>query len=180
MRRYAIIYSMKGVVIMGKEMETTKIRDEFIERVKQAFEEQFDAFCLITGSGVLALPGVDADGNEFYYKIQISVPRGSRDGKGGYIPWDAEFDAKEYQRTDKEQTDHQDRAVVSQSAQVSYADRIDYDPHDCKCYLTFFIQFLHLLSFCAAAKKAPFHARSRCPAIRSSSYSSPLLAIMLA
>lgn len=83
---------------MGKEMETTKVRDEFIEQVKKAFEEQFDAFCLITGSGILALPGVDANGNEFYYKIQISVPRGTRDGNGGYIPWDAEGDAEEYQR----------------------------------------------------------------------------------
>lgn len=95
---------------MGKEMETTKIRDEFIERVKQVFEEQFDAFCLVTDSGVLALPGVDADGNEFYYKIQISVPRGSRDGKGGYIPWDAEFDAKEYQRKLDEKAEAKRRA----------------------------------------------------------------------
>ena len=81
---------------MGKEMETTKIRDSFIEEVKAAFEEHFDAFCLVTGSGILALPGVDNEGNEFYYKIQISVPRGTRDGNGGYIPWDAEADAEEY------------------------------------------------------------------------------------
>jgi len=82
---------------MGKEMEITKIRDGFIEQVKTAFEEHFDTFCLVTGSGELAFPGIDSDGNEFYYKIQISVPRGTRDGKGGYIPWDPEFDAKEYQ-----------------------------------------------------------------------------------
>lgn len=95
---------------MGKEMETTKIRDEFIEQVKKAFEEQFDSFCLVTGSGILALPGVDAEGNEFYYKIQISVPRGTRDGKGGYIPWDATADAIEYQRKLEEKTEEKRRA----------------------------------------------------------------------
>lgn len=82
---------------MGKEIEATKVRDNFIEEVKAAFEEHFDAFCLIAGSGILALPGVDSEGNEFYYKIQISIPRGKRDGKGGYIPWDAEHDAEQYQ-----------------------------------------------------------------------------------
>lgn len=81
---------------MGKEIEATKIRDNFIEEVKSAFEKHFDTYCLVTGSGVLAFPGVDNEGNEFYYKIQISVPRGKRDGSGSYIPWDAEGDAKEY------------------------------------------------------------------------------------
>ena len=81
---------------MGKEIEATKIRDGFIEQVKTAFEEHFDTFCLVTGSGILAFPGVDEQGNEFYYKIQISVPRGKRDGSGGYIPWDAEKDAEAY------------------------------------------------------------------------------------
>ena len=81
---------------MGKEMEATKVRDEFIGQVCKAFEEHFDTFCLVAGSGILALPGVDEQGNEFYYKVQISVPRGTRDGKGGYIPWDAEKAADAY------------------------------------------------------------------------------------
>lgn len=81
---------------MGKEIETTKIRDEFVEQVRLSLEKRFDTFCLVAGSGILALPGVDNDGNEFYYKVQISVPRGKRDGNGGYIPWDAEKDADNY------------------------------------------------------------------------------------
>ena len=95
---------------MGKEIEITKMRDNFIEEVKTAFEEHFDAFCLIAGSGILALPGVDANGNEFYYKIQISVPRGTRDGNGGYIPWDAEADAAEYQHKLEEDAEKKRKA----------------------------------------------------------------------
>ena len=82
---------------MGKEIEKTKVRDNFIEEVRKAFEEHFDSFCWVVGSGVLALPGIDSEGNEFYYKVQISVPRGKRDGKGGYIPWDAEADKQQYE-----------------------------------------------------------------------------------
>lgn len=82
---------------MGKESETTKIRDNFIEEVKKAFEQYFDSDCIIAGSGVLAIPGVDEEGNEFFYKIQISIPRGERDGLGGYEPWDAYAEAEAYQ-----------------------------------------------------------------------------------
>lgn len=95
---------------MGKEIEATKVRDEFIEQVKQAFEERFDTFCLITGSGVLALPGVDNNGNEFYYKVQISVPRGKRNGEGSYTPWDAEADAKEYKFNQEQKALEKQRA----------------------------------------------------------------------
>ena len=81
---------------MGKEIDITKIRDDFIENVRKAFEQHFDSDCFVAGSGVLAMPGVDDEGNEFYYKIQISIPRGKRNGEGGYTPWDAYADADAY------------------------------------------------------------------------------------
>lgn len=88
---------MKGAYDMGKEIDATKIRDKFIEDVRKAFEQHFDSDCFVAGSGVLAMPGTDENGNEFYYKIQISIPRGERDGAGGYTPWDAYEDARAYQ-----------------------------------------------------------------------------------
>lgn len=90
---------------MGKESDVTKIRDGFIEEVRKAFEQHFNSDCIITGSGVLAIPGVDDEGNEFYYKIQISIPRGQRDGSGGYIPWDAYADAEDYKMKLQERAD---------------------------------------------------------------------------
>lgn len=82
---------------MGKEMEATKIRDKFVEEVRSTFEQHFDADCFIVGSGIFAMPGVDDEGNEFFYKIQISIPRGERNlAEGGYIPWDAYADAEIY------------------------------------------------------------------------------------
>ena len=90
---------------MGKEMKITQIRDNFIEQVRAAFEEHFDSDCFVAGSGILAIPGVDDEGNEFFYKIQISVPRGSRNGDGSYTPWDAYSDKEEYELKIKEKED---------------------------------------------------------------------------
>lgn len=90
---------------MGKEMKITQIRDNFIEQVRAAFEQHFDSDCFVAGSGILAMPGVDDEGNEFFYKIQISVPRGSRNGDGGYTPWDAYGDKEEYELKVKEKED---------------------------------------------------------------------------
>lgn len=90
---------------MGKEINITRIRDNFIEQVRATLEQEFNSDCFFTASGVLAMPGVDEDGNEFFYKIQISVPRGSRSGDGGYIPWDAYADKEDYELKVKEKED---------------------------------------------------------------------------
>jgi hypothetical protein len=42
----------------------------------------------VVGSGEIAIPVVDAEGNDKYPKIKVSIPRGTRDGNGGYIPYD--------------------------------------------------------------------------------------------
>ena len=39
-------------------------------------------------ASALAVPVVDAEGNEKFVKLAVSVPHGSRDGNGGYIPYD--------------------------------------------------------------------------------------------
>lgn len=108
---------------MGKEIEATKIRDTFIEQVSKAFEEHFDSDCFVAGSGILAMPGVDANGNEFYYKIQISIPRGERDGEGGYRPWDAYADAKEYKRKLAEKEEDKRRAAEKKKREAEEKER---------------------------------------------------------
>lgn len=90
---------------MGKEMKITQIRDNFIEQVRGTLEQKFDSECFFAGSGILAMPGVDDEGNEFFYKIQISVPRGTRNGSGSYIPWDAYIDKEDYEMKVKKKED---------------------------------------------------------------------------
>lgn len=81
---------------MGKEINITKKRDETLETIRQLLAEKFETDCLYVDSGVVMMPGIDDEGNEFYYKIQVSIPRGERTGLGGYTPWDGYAEAEVY------------------------------------------------------------------------------------
>lgn len=82
---------------MGKEMTMTAIRDKYVSDLSEILENFFEAEKIITGSGEIAFPIVDESGNEFYLKIQFSIPRGTRNGSGSYTPYNAYDEAKLYQ-----------------------------------------------------------------------------------
>jgi len=63
----------------------------------------------LVGSGEIAIPVTDSEGNEKYPKIKVSIPRGTRNGEGGYIPYDGHEAAVAY-REEKE-SKAQERAV---------------------------------------------------------------------
>lgn len=81
---------------MGKEMTITSIRDKYINDVTETLENFFEAEKIVTGSGEIAFPIVDDEGNELYLKIQFSIPRGTRNGTGGYTPYNAYDEAEAY------------------------------------------------------------------------------------
>ena len=95
---------------MASKAELEKaLREEVLEVVVSALAEYYDldrnTQISIVGPGEFAIPLVDADGNEKYPKIKISIPRGTRDGNGGYIPYNGEEAAREYaqEKADKAQ-----------------------------------------------------------------------------
>ena len=78
---------------MASKAELEKaLREEVLEVVISALAEHYDldrdTQISVVGPGEIAIPLVDAEGNEKYPKIKISIPRGTRDGMGGYIPYD--------------------------------------------------------------------------------------------
>ena len=89
------------------------LRTEIINTIISALAEHFDldpeAQIEFVGSGEITLPLVDAEGNEKYPKIKVSIPRGTRDGEGGYIPYDGHSAAEDY-KAEKE-SKAQERAV---------------------------------------------------------------------
>ena len=44
----------------------------------------------------LAIPCVDDEGNEKFVLIKVSIPRGTRNGQGGYDPYDGYAVAEDY------------------------------------------------------------------------------------
>ena len=91
----------------------TALRNEIMEVVISALADHFDLDRTeqieFVGSGEIVLPLVDAEGNEKYPKIKVSIPRGTRNGEGGYIPYDGHAAAEDY-KAEKE-SKAQERAV---------------------------------------------------------------------
>lgn len=81
---------------MGKQNLDNAIRKEYMTIITDFFEEVRNTDVLQTSASELAIPVVDADSNEKFVLIKVSVPRGTRDGKGGYIPYDGYAMAEDY------------------------------------------------------------------------------------
>lgn len=73
-----------------------KLRNDFIKRVVKMVNDEMDTDALVVGSSELAIPCLDEENNEKFIKIIISIPRGERDGHGGYIPYDGYSEAEAY------------------------------------------------------------------------------------
>ena len=85
------------------------LRSEVIEVISKALSDHFDCDIITVGSGEISIPVVDAEGNDKYPKIKVSIPRGTRNGEGGYIPYDGYDAAKEYE--EEKESKAQERAV---------------------------------------------------------------------
>lgn len=85
------------------------LRSEIMQVVIDALEAHFDVNAIVVGSGEISIPVTDAEGNEKYPKIKVSIPRGTRNGEGGYIPYDG-YEAAEAYKEEKE-SKAQERAV---------------------------------------------------------------------
>ncbi len=89
------------------------LRTEVMEVIINALCDHFDLDpskqVEIVGSGEIAIPVVDAEGNDKYPKIKVSIPRGTRNGEGGYIPYDGHEAAVAYK--EEKESKAQERAV---------------------------------------------------------------------
>ena len=83
------------------------LRNEILQVIIKALVDHFDAETIAVGSGEISIPVTDAEGNEKYPKIK--VPRGTRNGEGGYDPYDG-YAAGEAFQLEKE-SKAQERAV---------------------------------------------------------------------
>ena len=81
---------------MGKEASRNAQKNELLSTVQTILSAQLNSDVLHVGPSEIAIPGVDAEGNEFFYLVKISIPRGSRNGEGGYNEYDAYAAADEY------------------------------------------------------------------------------------
>lgn len=66
----------------------TKLRVTFMEQVVQMVSKEYETDALSVSASEIAVPVLDEEGNEKFILVKVSIPRGQRDGEGGYIPYD--------------------------------------------------------------------------------------------
>lgn len=81
---------------MTKAQLETKLRNIFLNFVTEQVQIAFDTDVLPVSASELAVPVLDEEGNEKFVLIKVSIPRGTRNGQGGYDPYDGYAIAEDY------------------------------------------------------------------------------------
>ena len=81
---------------MTKAQLETKLRNTFLNFVTEQVQASFDTDVLPVSASELAIPCLDEEGNEKFVLIKVSIPRGTRNGNGGYDPYDGYAVAEDY------------------------------------------------------------------------------------
>lgn len=94
------------------------LREYYLDKIVKYFQESTDEEILRIGNGEIALPCVDADGNERYAQIKVIIPNGSRDGDSfdGYAlaeEYKLKQESKAQSRKKKEEEAQKRKAVAA-------------------------------------------------------------------
>ena len=87
---------------MTKAQMETMIRNDFLALIAQAITDTKETDALPVSASEIAVPCLDADGNETWALIKVSIPRGTRNGQGGYDPYDGYAAAEDYKAEQEE------------------------------------------------------------------------------
>lgn len=86
-----------------------ELRQIMLEHIVDIAEGQMGTDALQVSASELAIPVVDSEGNEKFILVKVSIPRGTRNGQGGYDPYDGYAAADEYKA--EQESKAQERAV---------------------------------------------------------------------
>ena len=64
------------------------LRNKFLSFFSDVVSQEMEIDVLPVSASELAIPCLDEEGNEKFVLVKVSIPRGQRDGEGGYIPYD--------------------------------------------------------------------------------------------
>lgn len=101
---------------MSKASLETALRNEVLDTISKALNSHFEADVLDVSASELTIPMVDAEGNECYALIKVSIPRGSR-VDGGYLPYDGYAAHEEWKLVKA------DRAMKAEKRKVKAEDK---------------------------------------------------------
>ena len=81
---------------MTKAQLETAIRNRFLSFITETISKEMEIDALPVSASELAIPCLDDEGNEKWALVKVSIPRGTRNGSGGYDPYDGYAVAEDY------------------------------------------------------------------------------------
>ena len=97
---------------MTKAQLETKLRNECLELLHETLDNKYGCDVLPVSASEIALPVTDAEGNEKWILIKVSIPRGTRNGAGGYDPYDG-YGVAEEKAAKKEAAEAKKQAKIA-------------------------------------------------------------------
>ena len=104
---------------MTKAQLETKLRNTYLALISEMITNQVETDALRVSASELAIPCLDEEGNEKFVLIKVSIPRGTRNGEGGYDPYDGYAAAEDYTIDCEEKA--QKKAEVERKKQAKIA-----------------------------------------------------------
>lgn len=80
----------------------SELRNAILSEITNTLKINHDTDVLPVSPSEITIPVVDSEGNERFALIKISIPRGSRNGNGGYTDYDG-YEAAENYKIDIEE-----------------------------------------------------------------------------
>ena len=108
---------------MTKAQLETALRTEFLTFITDKVKSAYETDVLPVSASELAIPCLDADGNEKFVLIKVSIPRGTRNGQGGYDPYDGYAVAEDYALDLAEKADKREAAEAKKQAKIAQDER---------------------------------------------------------
>lgn len=97
----------------------TALRTQYLDLVREMVENQIETDALVVSGSEIAIPCLDAEGNERFVLIRVSIPRGTRNGAGGYEPYDGYRVAEDYAMTLEDRAEKKAKAEEKKQAKIA-------------------------------------------------------------
>ena len=104
---------------MTKAQLETLLRNKFLAFVSDTISQEMETDVLPVSASELAIPCLDEEGNEKFVLIKISIPRGTRNGAGGYDPYDGYTAHEDYLDDLKEKAQKKADAEAKKQAKIA-------------------------------------------------------------
>lgn len=109
---------------MTKAQLETEIRNRFLGFIANTLSEELEYEAMPVSASELAVPCLDVDGNETWALIKVSIPRGTRNGEGGYIPYDGYTAHADYLDDLKEKADKKAAAEAKKQKKIEHDQKV--------------------------------------------------------